>query len=389
MKKIYLALLITLLIIGCATVKANPDEVSLSTAIRQAAALMETRLDRGTKIALVNFTSPSQAFSEYVLDELSSVLVNNSHLTVVDRANLDRIRQELGFNLSGEVSDQSMQSIGQMLGAQALVTGSLTSIADLRRVMFKVLMTETAAVTVQHPADIINDRRVQALLAQGGGSQGLTYSGQGSTTPPPAPPPAATDGGQTPPPAPTPATPTPAFRIGDVGPAGGLIFYDKGNSTGGWRYLEAAPESTEVRRKFLSGSTNPIRHDRINGIDEARTSEELGRGKENTEYLLERILNLGQWDTAVQYCDDLVFGGFDDWFLPSLREVSYMYGNLVRNEIGGFRQEFYWTSTSINRSGGGSITLNQRVVNMRDNTIEYRGGSDVSQQLYVRAARRF
>ena len=181
MKKIYLALVIMLLIIGCASVKANPDEVSLSTAIREAAARMETRLDAGTKIALINFTSPSQAFSDYVLDELSAVLVNNGHLVVVDRANLDRIRQELGFNVSGEVSDQSMQEIGQMLGAQALVTGSLTSIADLRRVMFKVIMTETAAVAVQHPADIINDRRVQALLAQGGGSKGVAYGGQGNT----------------------------------------------------------------------------------------------------------------------------------------------------------------------------------------------------------------
>jgi TolB-like protein len=154
--------------------------VSLNTAIREAAARMETRLDAGTKIALINFTSPSQAFSDYVLDELSAVLVNNGHLVVVDRANLDRIRQELGFNVSGEVSDASMQEIGQMLGAQALVTGSLTSIADLRRVMFKVIMTETAAVAVQHPADIINDRRVQALLAQGGGSKGLAYGGQGN-----------------------------------------------------------------------------------------------------------------------------------------------------------------------------------------------------------------
>jgi hypothetical protein len=115
-----------------------------------------------------------------VLDELSAVLVNNGQLVVVDRANLDRIRQELGFNVSGEVSDQSMQEIGQMLGAQALVTGSLTSIDDLRRLMFKVIMTETAAVTVQHNADIINDRRVQALLAQGGGSQGVAYGGQGN-----------------------------------------------------------------------------------------------------------------------------------------------------------------------------------------------------------------
>jgi TolB-like protein len=176
MKKIFFALCIMLIIGSCKTAPAaNPDEVSLNTAIRQAAARMETRLDAGTKIALINFTSPSQAFSDYVLDELSAVLVNNRHLVVVDRANLDRIRQELGFNVSGEVSDQSMQEIGQMLGAQALVTGSLTSIADLRRLMFKVIMTETAAVAVQHNADIINDRRVQALLAQGGGSLGVAY----------------------------------------------------------------------------------------------------------------------------------------------------------------------------------------------------------------------
>jgi len=176
MKRINLALLIALLIVSCASKPAvNPDEVSLNTAIRQAAARMETRLGAGTKVALVNFTSPSQAFSEYVLDELSSVLVNDGILTVVDRANLDRIRQELGFNSSGEVSEKSMQEIGKMLGAQALITGSLTSIADLRRVMFKVIITETAAIVVQHPADIINDRRIQALLAQGGGSQGVNY----------------------------------------------------------------------------------------------------------------------------------------------------------------------------------------------------------------------
>jgi hypothetical protein len=172
----FFSILFSLLITTCASTPAtNPDEVSLGTAIRQAASQIESGLERGTKVALINFTSPSQAFSDYVLDELSSVLVNNRHLIVVDRANLDRIRQELGFNASGEVSDKSMQEIGQMLGAQALVTGSLTSIADLRRLMFKVIMTETAAVTVQHNADIINDRRVQALIAQGGGSQGVAY----------------------------------------------------------------------------------------------------------------------------------------------------------------------------------------------------------------------
>jgi hypothetical protein len=182
MKKATIACIVLAFIIGCRTTPAtNPDEVSLNTAIQQAAALMETRLDRGTKIALINFTSPSAAFSEYVLDELSSVLVNDGVLVVVDRASLDKVRQELDFNMSGEVSDQSAQAIGKMLGAEAIVTGSLTSIGDLRRVMFKVILTETAAVAVQHTADIINDKRIQALLASGG-SQTSAYSGNTGRT---------------------------------------------------------------------------------------------------------------------------------------------------------------------------------------------------------------
>jgi hypothetical protein len=178
-----------IILAGCKTAPAaNPDEVSLNTAVREAAALMETRLETGTKIALINFSSPSQTFSEYVLDELSAVLVNDGVLVVVDRASLDKVRQELNFNMSGEVSDQSAQEIGKMLGAQAIVTGRLTSVGDLRRVMFKAIITETAAVAVQHPADIINDTRIQALLASdakasaGGNSQAVTYNGQGSGT---------------------------------------------------------------------------------------------------------------------------------------------------------------------------------------------------------------
>ena len=37
-----------------------------------------------------------------------------------------------------------------------------------------------------------------------------------------------------------------AYNIGDTGPAGGIVFYDKGRVSDGWRYLEAARAGTEA-----------------------------------------------------------------------------------------------------------------------------------------------
>lgn len=46
---------------------------------------------------------------------------------------------------------------------------------------------------------------------------------------------------------------------------------------------------------------------------------------------------------AAKLCKDLTLNGYDDWYLPSLGEVSLLYDKKV--EIGGFGQANYWTST--------------------------------------------
>lgn len=49
------------------------------------------------------------------------------------------------------------------------------------------------------------------------------------------------------------------------------------------------------------------------------------------------------WNTAVSQCENYVSGGYSDWHLPDLDELSVLYIN--RNDIGGFNSGRYWSSS--------------------------------------------
>ena len=79
-----------------------------------------------------------------------------------------------------------------------------------------------------------------------------------------------------------------------------LVFYDKGSVSDGWRYLEVAPVSTEFR---------------------------------------------ADWDTAIRKCKELNIGGYTNWRLPTDEELGLMYKNLKVEDLGGFQDEWYWSSS--------------------------------------------
>jgi TolB-like protein len=149
--------------------------MSLDESISQAQQDIDDKLEKGTKIVVLNFTSPSARFSEYVLEELTARLVNSGILLVVDRQNLDLIRQEMNFQYSGEVSDDSMQSIGQKLGAQSIVSGSLTEVGGQYRLRFRTISVETAAIQVLTNATVQNDKQMIGLFTSES-NIGLTWT---------------------------------------------------------------------------------------------------------------------------------------------------------------------------------------------------------------------
>jgi hypothetical protein len=58
------------------------------------------------------------------MEELTGALVDRG-MEVADRQNLEFVYKELNFQMSGEVSDEEVVSIGKFLGADMVITGSL------------------------------------------------------------------------------------------------------------------------------------------------------------------------------------------------------------------------------------------------------------------------
>jgi hypothetical protein len=97
-------------------------------------------------IAVLNISSSDKETADFIMGELEVRLTDSKKFRMVDRKFLDTIRLEQQFQLSGEVSDESACSIGNMLGANIVITGSISGTGSSRRLTLKALDVETAVI---------------------------------------------------------------------------------------------------------------------------------------------------------------------------------------------------------------------------------------------------
>jgi uncharacterized protein YjdB len=169
------------------------------------------------------------------------------------------------------------------------------------------------------------------------------------------------------------------YSVGDIGPAGGIVCYDKGSVTtdtagNSYQFLECAPsdQSTGIgwaNTRFISISTGTA----------------IGTGAKNTANIV-ATQETGSY--AAQLCNDLTLGGYSDWFLPSKSELALMYTNLKATGLGSFTTANYWSSSQYNDTYAWLQQFN-------DGT-QYSGYSSTAQilidkswTLHVRAIREF
>jgi hypothetical protein len=129
------------------------------------------------------------------------------------------------------------------------------------------------------------------------------------------------------------------YAPGDVGPAGGLVFYVNPNyAIDGWRYLEAAPFDQSAGAQW--GCFRTL-------IPGARGSA-VGTGRQNT---LDMIAACTVHGSAADLCANFILNGIKGWFLPSIDELTQMYVALKLAGLGDFGTAdivdnySYWSST--------------------------------------------
>jgi len=180
----------------------------------------------------------------------------------------------------------------------------------------------------------------------------------------------------------------PAWEVLYPAPEGsvGFVFYDKGEYTDGWRYLEAAPADLKLvngvptvdesapgydgaEDEFIFGyyrSGADGKNLFVNGTDMYYyvdcTDKEVGSGMKNTQLLVQAMGKAAYEKPsgdktspyyAAKMCDELVYTDstgkvIDDWFLPSREELDLIYTALYKKRRGDFPDTYYndyWSST--------------------------------------------
>jgi len=118
----------------------------LLEAVNTASETLIAGMPRNAIVAILNVRSHDPAAASFILDEVEFRLITSGRFSIVDRQRLEQIRIEQDFHLSGEVSDASATSIGDLLGASIVITGDIGTDILGNRLTLRALNVRTGQI---------------------------------------------------------------------------------------------------------------------------------------------------------------------------------------------------------------------------------------------------
>jgi hypothetical protein len=124
----------------------NDGDAGIESALKNAVEALADNIPANSTIAVVHFSSGDSEMSQYVLDEIAFHLANTGRFRVVDGNEINRLKRELNFQMSGEMDDNSLLSIGRMIGANIVINGNLTGSGATQYLRLNAINTETTQI---------------------------------------------------------------------------------------------------------------------------------------------------------------------------------------------------------------------------------------------------
>ena len=118
----------------------------MGKAIKEIADYYNKKLPENSIVAILNIKSDNLMLSNYIIGELFNNIVDMENLILVDRKNLELIKNEIELHLSGYVSDESAQAIGKILGAEIIISGEIYTMNKMYRLDTRAISVENAAL---------------------------------------------------------------------------------------------------------------------------------------------------------------------------------------------------------------------------------------------------
>lgn len=113
------------------------------------------------KVAVLPFSYTDKRDSAdgmVIAEKLLTLILNERELEVIERGLLDQVLTELKLQNSGAISENSLKSLGKILGVEAMVTGTLTRRSDgTIEINARLIKTESAAVVSAASAIVLPD----------------------------------------------------------------------------------------------------------------------------------------------------------------------------------------------------------------------------------------
>ena len=121
----------------------------LQNALKETAEQFSASLKAKSVVAIIGIYSQSSELSDFMMDELTLQFVRLKKITIADRANLEAIKKEMNFQLSGEVGDESIQQLGAKIGAETVIQGGLKRLgrSSTYILTIRALNVKTAAIS--------------------------------------------------------------------------------------------------------------------------------------------------------------------------------------------------------------------------------------------------